>query len=92
MTPSIQIMADELAVSADSIESLVQYIVAAASKPAGRKAMEADPEAFVRAGTEAWHRVWAKFYNEILEAKTPMAIQYRNDIAEQAYDSFKQKS
>ena len=88
MNPNIQAMADELAVSADSIESLVQYIAEAAKKPAGRKALAADPEGFIRAGTEAWHRNWAKFYTEILENKTPMAIQYRREIAEQTYNSF----
>ena len=89
MNPKIQAMADNLAVSAGSIESLVEYLVEAAKKPAGRKAMEADREGFIRAGTEAWHRNWAKFYNEILDGVTPMAVKYRKEIAEQTYDELR---
>jgi len=87
----IQEFAQANNLDANALESLVSYLRRAIEKPEAKKAMEANPSAFLRAGVEAWNRMGKAFYEELLEGVTPRSIEYRKAIAQSVWEAARQK-
>ena len=70
----------------ESVASLMQYFEGALATPAGRAALLANPEEFVKAEVSRWNDLCGNWLRELAEMKTPRAILAREQIAKGAWE------